>query len=137
VANSSSVQPWSLSMPLGSLQQWLFTFSTINSITGQSVPYPIAGATWEYVVRATPTSGGTALISFGTAATSQGVLVVMPGSGSTASTVQLNIYPRATQGLAPSTYSHALWMGASAGSASASATTWWSGPLIIEGNPQP
>jgi hypothetical protein len=133
VANSSSVNPWALTMPLGSLQQWLFAFTTVNAITGQSVPYPIAGATWEYVVRATPASGGTALISFGTAATSQGVLVVTPGSGSTASTVQLNIYPSATQGLASDTYAHALWQNPSSGSA----FTWWTGPLIVQGNPQP
>ena len=76
MANSSSVQPWALTMPLGSLQQWLFNFTTVNAITGQSVPYPIAGASWEYVVRATPGASGTALISFGTAATSQGVIAV-------------------------------------------------------------
>ena len=79
MANSSSVQPWALTMPLGSLQQWLFTLTTVNAITGQSAPYPIAGATWEYVVRATPASGGSALISFGTAATSQGVLPFTAG----------------------------------------------------------
>jgi hypothetical protein len=133
VANSSSVQPWALQMPLGSLQQWTFTFTTVNAITGQSVPYPIAGASWEYVVRATPASGGTALISFGTAATSQGVLVVTPGSGSTASTVQLNIYPSATQGLTPQTYSAALWMNPSSGSA----ISWVSGPLIVQATSQP
>ena len=131
MANSSSVQPWALTMPLGSLQQWLFTFTTVNSITGQSVPYPIAGATWEYVVRATPTSGGTALISFGTAATSQGVLVVT--ASPSVSSVQLNLYPAATQGLSPSTMSQALWANPGSGSAIA----WLSGPLILQATPQP
>ena len=131
MANSSSVNPWALTMPLGSLQQWLFTLTTVNAITGQSAPYPIAGAAWEYVVRATPASGGTALISFGTAATSQGVIAVT--ATSSLSQVQINMYPAATQGLAPSTYSHSLWMNANSGSA----FSWWSGPLIIEGAPQP
>ena len=126
MANSSSVQPWALTMPLGSLQQWLFTLTTVNVITGQSVPYPIAGATWEYVVRATPASGGSALISFGTAATGQGVLVVTAGSA--VSTVQLNLYPAATQGLTPSTYAAALWANPGTGSA----ITWVSGPLILQ-----
>ena len=131
MANSSSVNPWALTMPLGSLQQWLFTFTTVNSITGQSVPYPIAGATWEYVVRATPTSGGTALISFGTAATAQGVIAVTATAA--LSQVALTIYPAATQGLAPDTYSAALW----ANPGSGSAISWASGPLILSPTAQP
>ena len=131
MASSSSVNPWALTMPLGSLQQWLFTLTTVNAITGQSVPYPIAGASWEYVVRATPTSGGTALISFGTAATAQGVLTVTATAA--LSQVALTIYPAATQGLAADTYSAALWQNPSTGSA----ITWATGPLIIAGNPQP
>ena len=131
MANSSSVQPWALTMPQGSLQQWLFQFTTVNAITGQSAPYPIAGSSWEYVVRATPSAAGTALISFGTAATSQGVLVVTATAA--LSTVQLNMYPAATQGLAPDTYSAALWMNPSSGSA----ITWATGPLVVAGNPQP
>ena len=131
MANSSSVQPWALTMPLGSLQQWLFTLTTVNAITGQSAPYPIAGAAWEYVVRATPASGGTALISFGTAATSQGVLVVT--ASPSVSSVQLNLYPAATQGLSPSTMSQALWANPGSGSAIA----WLSGPLILQATPQP
>lgn len=131
MANSSSVQPWALQMPLGSLQQWLFQFTTVNAITGQSAPYPIAGATWEYVVRATPASGGSALISFGTAATSQGVLVVT--ASPSVSSVQLNLYPAATQGLSPSTMSQALWANPGSGSAIA----WLSGPLILQATPQP
>ena len=131
MANSSSVQPWALTMPLGSYQQWLFSFTTVNAITGQSAPYPIAGASWEYVVRATPTSGGTALISFGTTATSQGVLVV---TATTAlSTVQLNLYPAATQGLTADTYAAALWANPGSGSALA----WACGPLILQATSQP
>jgi len=113
------------------LQQWTFQFTTVNAVTGQSAPYPIAGATWEYVVRATPTSGGTALISFGTTATSQGVLVV---TATTAlSTVQLNLYPAATQGLTADTYSAALW----ANPGSGSAISWACGPLILQATSQP
>ena len=131
MANSSSVQPWALQMPLGSLQQWLFQFTTVNAITGQSVPYPIAGANWEYVVRATPASGGTALISFGTAATSQGVLVVTASAD--VSSVQLNLFPAATQNLAADTYAAALWSNPGSGSA----VSWASGPLILSATPQP
>jgi hypothetical protein len=131
VANSSSVQPWSLTMPLGSLQQWTFTFTTINAVTGQSQPYPISGATWEYSARLNATDTGTPLIELTTNATSQGVLVVT--STAALSQVQLNIYPAATQGLAPATYSHTLWMdpGTSSGFA------WWQGPLIIQATSQP
>ena len=131
MANSSSVQPWALTMPVGSLQQWLFSFTTVNAVTGQSQPYPIAGATWEYVVRLNATDGGTAPISFGTAATTQGVLVVT--ADGTVSTVQLNMYPAATQSLAPETYSHALWQDPGSGSA----MTWFSGPLILQATSQP
>jgi hypothetical protein len=133
VANSSSVQPWALTMPIGSLQQWLFEFTTVNSITGQSVPYPIAGATWEYVVRVNATDGGSAPISFGTTPTTQGVLVVTPGSGSTASTVQLNLYPAATQSLTPQTMNAAMWANPNSGSA----ICWFSGPLILQATSQP
>ena len=131
MANSSSVQPWALTMPLGSLQQWTFGFTTVNAITGQSAPYPIAGATWEYVVRVNATDGGTAPISFGTAATSQGVLVVTATAA--VSTVQLNMYPAATQGLAPQTMNAALWMNPGSGSA----LSWVSGPLILAATSQP
>ena len=131
MANSSSVQPWALTMPLGSLQQWLFTLTTVNAITGQSAPYPIAGATWEYCVRVNATDGGTAPISFGTTPTAQGALVVT--ATASVSSVQLNLYPAATQGLSPSTMSQALWANPGSGSAIA----WLSGPLILQATPQP
>jgi hypothetical protein len=131
VANSSSVQPWALTMPAGSLQQWLFQFTTVNQITGQSAPYPIAGATWEYVVRVNATDGGTAPVSFGTTATSQGVLVVTATPALSA--VQLNLYPAATQGLTPQTYNQALWMNPGSGSA----LSWACGPLILSATSQP
>jgi hypothetical protein len=131
VANSSSVQPWALTMPLGSLQQWLFQFTTVNQVTGQSAPYPISGATWEYVVRVNATDGGTAPVSFGTTATSQGVLVVT--ATPVLSAVQLNLYPAATQGLTPATYAQALWMNPASGSA----LSWACGPLILQATSQP
>lgn len=131
MANSSSVQPWALTMPLGSLQQWLFSFTTVNAITGQSAPYPIAGASWEYVVRVGAADGGTAPISFGTAATSQGVLVVTASAA--VSTVQLNLYPAATQAMSPGVMNHALW----ANPGSGSAMSWFSGPLTLQATSQP
>ena len=131
MANSSSVQPWALTMPLGSLQQWLFTFTTVNQQNGQSAPYPITGATWEYVARATADGSGTAVIDVTTTPNSQGALTVT--ANGSVSTVQLNLYPAATSGLAVQTYQHALWQNPGSGSA----VTWFSGPLIISGAAQP
>jgi hypothetical protein len=132
VTTSTAVMPWTLTMPAGSLEQWLFTFTTINVSTGQSVPYPISGATWEYVARnsATDTSPG-GLFSITTTPNSFGVLTVT--SSATVSQVQLTINPAATVNLVPQTYYHTLWMNPS----TVNAYTWVTGNLIIAGNPQP
>lgn len=127
--NSTSVLPWTLRMPAGSLQQWLFTFTT--NAPGGTTPYPISGATWEYVARTTATGGGSPLISVTTTANSQGVLVVT--SSATLSQVLLEIYPPATSAL-DGTYYHSLWMNPGN---SSSAFTWFTGSLLVEGNPQP
>jgi hypothetical protein len=132
MVTSTAVMPWTLTMPAGSLEQWLFTFTTINLSTGQSIPYPISGATWEYICRTNATDltpGG--IFTITTSATTYGQLVVT--SSATLSTVQLTINPAATVSLVPQTYAHTLWMNQS----TSTAYTWVTGNLIIVGNPQP
>lgn len=128
--NSSSIDPWQLQMPAGSLQQWLFTFTYINA-AGIEVPYPIDPSSWEYVARTSPTDVGTPLISLTPTPTSNGVLVVTTSAA--VSTVLLEIYPPATVNL-DGNYWHSLWM--QPGN-STSAFTWFTGPLLVSGNPQP
>lgn len=117
-------------MPAGSLQQWLFTFTYINA-SGLQVPYPISGATWEYVARTSPTDTGPPLIDLTTTVSANGVLVVT--ATATVSTVLLDIYPPATVNLVGE-YWHSLWMNPGN---STSAFTWFTGPLLVQGNPQP
>lgn len=112
-------------MGYGSLQEYLFTFTYPSTGT----LFPISGFTWEYVVRDTGTSSGSPLISVTPSANSQGVLTVTTA----ASTVQLTLYPAATQSLAAGQYAHALWMNPGL----TSAYTWLSGALVLNGNPQP
>lgn len=126
---STSVQPWTLRMPAGSLQQWLFTFTT--TAPGGQTPYPITGATWEYVARTSATDLSAPLISLTTSASANGILVVT--STTTLSTVLLEIYPPATASL-DGTYAHSLWMNPGG---SATAFTWFTGELLVAGNPQP
>ncbi len=122
---SSTPQAWTLEMPYGSLQEYLFTFTYPST----GALYPIGGATWEYVVRATGTSGGSPLISVTPSANSQGVLTV----GTAASTVQLTLYPAATSSLTVGQYAQALWMNPGG----SSAYCWFNGPLILGGGPEP
>lgn len=122
---SNGPQAWTLEMGAGSAQEWLFTITYPST----GALFPITGMTWEYVVRPTGTSVGGALISVTPSANSQGVLTV----GTATSTVQLTLYPAATQSLATGQYAHALWMNPGL----ATAYTWLSGPLILNGNPQP
>lgn len=109
-------------MGYGSLQNWLFSF--IYPSTGAI--FPISGFTWEYVVR---NSAGSTVISVTTSSSAEGVLTV----STSASTVQLTLYPAATQSLAVGQYSHALW----ANPSTSSAYTWFSGTLVLGSNPQP
>ena len=122
---SSTPQAWTLEMGYGSLQEYLFTFSYPST----GVLYDISGLTWEFVVRATGTSTGSPLISVTPTPNSQGALTV----STAASTVQLTLYPAATQSLAPGQYALSLWSNPGL----ASAYTWLSGPLVLQGNPQP
>ena len=128
--NSSSVLPWTLTMPAGSLQQWVFTFTT-PAAAGPPVPYPITGYTWEYVARTTAADLGTPLISLTTTPTANGVLAVT--ATATLSQVLLEIYPPATAAL-DGNFAHSLWM--QPGNPAA-AFTWFTGALNVAGNPQP
>ena len=129
MTNTSSVLPWALTMPAGSLQQWNFTF-TLNSSAGPVQPYPISGATWEYVVRTSATDMSTPLIDLTVSPNSDGVLVVT--STPVLSQVLIEIYPAATADL-DGEYFQALWMNPG----TSQAFTWATGPLIVAGNPQP
>jgi hypothetical protein len=112
-------------MGYGSLQEWLFTFTYPST----GALYNISTASFEYVVRATSTSTGSSLISVTATPNSQGVLTVTTAT----STVLLTLYPAATQSLAAGNYAHSLWMNPG----TASAYTWLSGSLLLQGNPQP
>lgn len=107
MALSSSVLPWTLQMPAGSLQQWTFTLTSPQP-GGPPVPYPVAGAAWEYVVR--PSAADLTvppLVDITTTASAAGLITVTATSA--LSQAVLAIYPAATQSLA-GIYSHALWM---------------------------
>ena len=123
---SSTPQAWTLEMGYGSLVEYLFTFSYPSTGT----LFDISGMTWEFVVRDTGTSGGSPLISVTTSGSDAGVLTVT----TPASTVQLSLYPAATADMAPGQYAMALWMNPGI---TATAYTWLSGALILNGNPQP
>lgn len=125
-----TVQPggsssWGLQVLAGSQAQQVITFTASDG-----TPYPITGATWEYVVRAAGTATGAPLIDITTTSSADGQITV-PGSG--LSQVELTISPSATAALAPGTYAHALWMNPGL----STAFTWLSGQLTIEANPQP
>jgi hypothetical protein len=130
MANSISTQPWSLKMDAGAEQQWLFTFTT--GAPGGTTPWPISGATWEYVARTSATDLTVPpLIKINTVASSAGLLTVT--STATVSSVQLAMYPAATVSLTPGTYYAALWMDPG----TTSAVTIFNGLLLINGAPQP
>lgn len=122
MALSSTPQNWTLEMPAGSLAEYLFTFSYPS--TGRL--YDITGLTWEWVA---DSGTGTQVIAVSTTPNAQGVLTVT----TSASTVQLTLYPAATQSLAVGQYSHALW----ANPGTDSAFTWLNGALVLGSNPQP
>jgi hypothetical protein len=129
VAKSISTRTWTLEMPAGSLQQWTFTFTV--PAPGGTAPWPFTRASWEYVARVSATDTGAPLIQLTDALGTFGVIVVT--STATLSQLLLEIYPGATEPLAPGTYYHALWMNPG----STSALCVFDGLLIIDGAPQP
>jgi hypothetical protein len=114
-------------MPIGSLQEWLFTFT----VPSTGAPFPIVVSPWTYVCRTTATDTGPALIEVTTTLGAEGQVVVT--STASVSSAQLNLTPAATVSLAPGNYFHSLWMQPS----TSSAYTWWTGNLVLVGNPQP
>lgn len=128
--NSNSVQQWNLRMIAGSIQQWVFTFTT--TAPGGVTPYEITGAGWEYVIRLPgDDSTGTPVLSLTTTPGVNGQLVVT--NTASLSAVLLDMYPAATVALAPGTYQHALYIYPGASNQYA----WVTGSLILEGAPQP
>jgi hypothetical protein len=132
MASSSSAQSWALRMPVGSAQNWTFTFTT--SAPGGTTPYSISGSTWEYVARTSLTDAGTPAVKITTTASAAGLITVT--SAATLSQVLLQIYPAATSSLTPATYYHSLWINPGLTMAQAIFSGLES-PLILEGASQP
>lgn len=129
MAVSNAVNIWTLQMPAGSLEEYTFTFTVPGPLA--TTPYPISGATWEYVVRDTPTELGAPVIELTTAPSLAGILTVT--ATASLSQVLLTLNPAATVSLAPGSYYQALWMNPGTDAAFA----WLTGLLQIDGNPQP
>jgi hypothetical protein len=112
---------WSVEVPGG--YQHTQNFQLTNP---DGSPYPVDGATWEYVVRFSPAdTSGTPLIRVTTTASSQGVLAVTT-SPNTVIGVTLN--PTATAPLPAGIYSHALVMNPG----TASAMPWIVGSFVVD-----
>ena len=129
MANSVSTQQWSLRMPAGSLQEWAFTFTT--GAPGGTTPWPITGASWEYVVRTSATATGSPLFEITTTPSATGQLAVT--ATLTVSQVLMEMYPAATATLTPGTLYHALWQNAG----TTAQLCIFDGLLLIDGAPQP
>ena len=116
-------------MAAGSVQELACNF-VVNS-PATSAPWPITGATWEYVCRNTATDTGSPVFSITTTANASGVITITD----TASVSQalLSVYPAATAALTPGTYWHSLWQNPS----TVNAFAWFTGNLMILGTPQP
>lgn len=105
----SSVQ-WDLRMPIGSRADWLLSLFADDGVS----PFPIAGHTFEYVVRQTATDTGSPLVRLqsdnpsGPTPANGGLLTVV--SSAVESGLKMSWYPAATSPLTAKTYFHALWM---------------------------
>lgn len=117
--------PWDLKLPRGGQQGVVFALKQADGIR----PFPIAGKTFSYVVRASPADTGTPLINVTTSATTQGQLVV----DTTFSTIALSLLSAATSGLTPGVYYHGFWMNPG----QTSAFNWFAGKFIVEPVSQP
>jgi hypothetical protein len=94
-------------------------------------PYDIDGLTWEYVVRpGAVVPVGAVLFSLTTTPNESGLLVV---TTSPTSQVAVTLYPAATAGLSPGTYTHALW----SNPGTDTATLWAAGRLLVVAVAQP
>ena len=129
LVNALPPQVWTLELAAGSSIQITFTFTT--GAPGGVTPYPITGATWEYVVRPSATDSGDPTFSVTTSSSASGVIVAT--ATSVLSQIVLTLNPAATASLTPGGYSHALWQNPG----ETTAFTWMTGTLMITGNPQP
>ena len=126
--SDTAIQPWSLSMLLGSAQSWNVTLT----IPGTPYPFPISASAWEYAVRQPGDNGtGTPLIKITPTSSAAGVLTVT--ASASLALVNIQIYPAATSGLALGSYPHALWEYPG----TPSATAFFNGSLIVTAAPQP
>lgn len=129
MAYQSTVPQYTLSMPAGSVQELACTF--IDNGPAVVTPWPITGFTWEYVVRESAAPGAALVFEITTTVSVSGLITITD----TASVSQalLSVYPAATSSLTPGTYFHALWSNPGLDSA----YSWFSGALLVNGNPQP
>jgi hypothetical protein len=112
-------------MPVGSVQEWQFTFT----VPATGALYAIVGFTWEWVVRANPGDTGTPLVSITTTPSAPGSLTVNTGL----SQVLMTVNPAATASMAAGQYTQALWSNPS----TSSAFCWLAGGLVLQAAPQP
>lgn len=116
---------WTLRTPAGSVSQWAITLA----LAASGLPYPVDGATWEYVVRPPLFTSGDPLLSVTTSASAAGLITV---ETSPSTVITLTLYPAATAALA-GTYRHALWMN----QGTAGAFSWLTGSLQVSPAAQP
>lgn len=129
MATLNAVPQLNYQMPAGSLEEINCTF--VSQTAQATTPWPISGATWEYVVRISQTDSGSPVFKLTTTSGTPGVITIT--STASVSAALISIFPAATASLAPGTYFHALWMNPS----TAGAYAWFTGNLVISGNPQP
>jgi hypothetical protein len=124
VTSAPAPVAWTMRTPAGSVAEYAVTMALQNGN-----PYPVNGASWEYVVRASDSSLGEPLLTVTTTASASGVISV---SQSPATVITLTLYPAATSGLC-GTYRHALWMN----NGTDGAMAWFFGSLVATPAPLP
>jgi hypothetical protein len=125
VTNVPAPVNWTLRTPAGSVAEYSITLALADNS-----PYPVDGASWQYVTRISSNSSGAPLFTITTTASDAGLIVVNADDISTV--VQLTLYPAATASRA-GTYRHSLWMNADTDGA----FCWLTGSLVAAPTPQP
>lgn len=124
VTSQQAPVAWTLRTPSGSVAEYSVTLELVDGS-----PYPVDGATWEYVVRPPLFQSGEPLFSVTTTANSSGLITV---ETSPATVVSLTLYPAATVMLAGA-YRHGLWMNPG----TTGAFSWLTGSLQVTPAAQP
>lgn len=115
---------WTLRTPAGSVADYSLTLALENG-----EPYPVEGASFEYVVRVSSNSTGTPVFVVTTTPSAAGLITV---TTSPATVIGLTLYPAATEALS-GTYRHSLW----SNSGTPGAFSWIVGNLSVSPTPQP